>query len=87
MKTKDRNIKEIEGAEGGTLKTLRIAGKPVTFEDGSIRTPVKWRTETEPLELGSWAKPKNTDIIRIEISVPSGENLGDFFGRVLGGLK
>ncbi|MDD4761717.1 MAG: hypothetical protein PHZ25_01705 [Candidatus Pacebacteria bacterium] len=84
MKTKDRNIKEIEGA---TLRTLRKVGAPQTYEDGSIRVPVKWRNETEPLELGSWVKPKNTDIIRIEISVPSGENLGDFFGRVLGGLK
>ncbi len=77
-----RNMREIKEIEIGTLRTFRKIGQ-TKLPNGEIRYYGRWKEEKTPLDLGSISNPKNNEILSFEINVPSGENIGDFFKRVL----
>jgi len=77
----------IKLTDEGKLTTFRNVGERKNL-DGSTTIIVQPREETEPLELGSFAKPKNKDVLRFRIEVSEDkENLGSFLNRVMGGGK
>jgi hypothetical protein len=82
-----KDNRKIEELDIGTLQTLRRTGDDVLYSDGSMRCPAEWQEEKEPLNLGSMNHPKNTDVLQFKMNVPSGENFGDFLGKMLGGRK
>lgn len=64
---KKKNFKEIEKSK---LKVKRIVGKQLDQHGREVNL-IKWEEVKKEVNLGSFANPKNTDIIQFKYIIPA----------------